>query len=203
MIVAYTLIRIIAPDYVNMVIGNCSFGYFSFFTQFPCFCIGVRLYFDYVSGKGFLFSKDLIRGILSLIIAVVVFFKPIFPFSYAGCAYLTAISAYYIIRAMISYEDEHMCSKFSKVGNFLQSIGQKSLYIFLVHAFFAWTFVEIFKNMVDKLPIVIATDTYVVYFILFPVVVALSYIAGTAYRNIVAFIVRNIKNGIQTYKLKT
>jgi hypothetical protein len=189
MAIILSLINLNYPNYdVSRFFGNNTFGYYCVFSQFPCFCIGIYLYINYHNENDFGIFRNLIKGILMMIVSVIVFFVPFFSLSYIICASLTGISAYYIIKAMISYEDAHEGWLRKGTWNFLRKMGNMSLYVFLVHGFFAWTFVSIAKNILTRIGI--NADSYIVYIVLLPVVVFLSYIAGYIYKRIVTIIVQ-------------
>ena len=102
------------------------------------------------------------------------------------------LATYYILKAMIIYEQNHDVKK--NVGIII-NFGNKSLYIYLVHAFFVYTFVFACKNVLSALGLI--SDSYLIYVILMPVVLALSYYFGCILKWLVDKVVSKIYNSIK------
>ncbi len=168
-------------DDKEILLANNSFGYFHFLTQLPCFCLGILMYFE-------LQEKDVSKktAITYLIISCVItalsiwlFFTPFFGYTYMITASLVGLSTYYLLQAMIYFENKH---EFSKAFNPLIEFGNKSLYIYLVHGFFAWTIAEGEQYVLSLFGL--NGDTYLWFFIMLVVALVLSYFVGSLFQRI-------------------
>lgn len=187
----------INPDYFTKLTANNSFGYFSILTQFPCFCLGILLYNEYKEKKiKNNVIKNLILGSIILILGIYLFLNPITKYSFIFCATIVGLASYFILKSMIAFEEKHEY----KHLNIIKAFGQKSLYIFLPHAFFAYTFTKYFKKLLYRLGIV--NESYIEYFFVMIMVVVLSYISGIILEKIVNKILEIIDK-IRNNKFKT
>lgn len=176
-VVILTLIAYqIDPQLVSLAVGNNSFGYFSFLAQYPSFCLGILLYYNYsASATKRKYYIDLAVGSAILLCAIVLFFHPFFTLSYILCASLVGLSSYFILKSMIQLEENKTAHRGPIVKTMI-ALGKNSLYIYLVHAFFAFTFVSAAKKALSYIGL--NGDSYFSFIILFPVVVFLSYFSG-------------------------
>ena len=173
---------------VLTLVGNNSFGYYSILSQYPCYSLGILLYFDYIeSGSSYNtynIFKDFVIGCLIMILSIVVFFHPYFMISYILCVLFVGLATYYILRAMILFERQY---NITRKRNFIMECGKNSLYVFLIHPFFVWTFVDAVQYILCRFDI--ASDTYFIYCILLPIVIILSYCGGLVLEYIIDHIV--------------
>lgn len=104
------------------------------------------------------------------------------------CASMVGLSTFLILRAMIFVErsgnttlrvKNNIVYKACKIS---ASFGRESLYVYLVHTFFAYTFVSAAKKALSFVGI--TGDTHLVYIVLFPVVAFLSFYFGLALKKI-------------------
>ena len=156
-----------------------GFGYFFFLIHYPEYLLGIMLYNDF---SGNLLNDDqtsrcLPFGCISLVIAIVLFYSRL-SFRSIPSAWMTALSTYFFLYFMLSYEQKH---RDFKVGRFLEKCGKNSYYIFLLHAFFAWSFVRVALKFLAKIGI----STEVSFVLLIPCSVLLAYLAGEVLRIIV------------------
>ena len=178
------LIAILFPQYEALILRNNSFGYFFVLTQFPCFTLGMLLFFDF--HKFYLYKQPSVYwciGLIVMLMSVLLFFNPFFQYSYILTVCLVGISAYCILKGMLYYERSNV---YCKIFDPLVLLGRKSFYVYLVHAFFARDLVRVVRGggMYDGC---IEEDS-VLFFVLIPFVILGSYYAGCA----LEFIVRNV-----------
>lgn len=170
----YSVVKLLFPAHINLVASNNSFIYFSFVSQLPSFVLGILLYHEsQMENAGENLHKCLIAGIIIFILSMLLFFFPVFPLSYIVTGMLVGLATYYILKAMIIYERNHDVRKNDGI---IINFGNKSLYIYLVHGFFAYTFVSICKKFLSHLGL--TSNSYLIYILLMPVVLALSYYFG-------------------------
>ena len=170
----YCIAKFFFPASINFVTGNNSFIYFSFVAQLPSFALGILLYHEnQIKNNDKNQYKYFIMGTIIFILSIHLFFFPVFPLSYIVTGTLVGLATYYILKAMMIYERNH---DFKKFAGIIVKFGNKSLYIYLVHAFFAYTFVSICKRFLSYLGLV--SDSYLIYIILMPIVLALSFYFG-------------------------
>lgn len=162
-----------------------GFGYFFFTVHYPEYLLGILL-FCFLSEKK-LKEKQiklfLPLGIISFAIAYVLFYAPI---SFAGypSAWMTALGTFFVLYFLIFRETtEKSCSWFEKV---LIGFGRNSYCIYLLHGFFAWTFIQILGKVFNKLGLDI--HTYFWLFALIPVVLVLSYFSGMIFSKIIKWV---------------
>lgn len=173
------------PDYQSLLLNNNSFGYYSGFTQLPSFCIGMFLYFE---SKEMKLNKkmakiNLFSGIVLMLGAMSLFFFPITKYAYIIDASIVGISTYFILKFMLYYEETGEYNQwFEPVIRF----GKKSFYIYLVHPFFAWSFVSLIRDKISCIGI--DSDTYVCFFSIMPMVILLSYFFGNVLQKTVTVI---------------
>ncbi|MCR5742981.1 MAG: acyltransferase [Lachnospiraceae bacterium] len=158
---------------------NNGFGYYFFLIHYPEYLLGILLYYDISSH--FLQRKHinmfLLYAIVSLLSAIVLFYSDI-SWRLIPSAWMTAIATYFIMYTMISTEKHNKGNIISKV---LEGFGKNSFFIFLLHAFFAWPFVRISLMILGDFGL----SQTVSFFVLIPVTLFLSYIAGLFLRVIV------------------
>lgn len=170
----YIIVRLSFPSYINMVTGNNSFIYFSFISQLPSFALGILLYHEnQIKNNNENPCIYFIIGVMIFIVSILLFFFPIFPLSYIVTGMLVGLTTYYVLKAMMIYERSY---DFKKNAAIIVKFGNKSLYIYLVHAFFAYTFVFYCKRFLSYIGLV--NDSYLIYVILIPIVLTLSYAFG-------------------------
>ncbi len=175
-VTALIAISAFAPDkYEALLLSNNSFGYFSALSQFPCFCLGMLLYFELKELKltRARAGASAVFGAVIFITSGFLFFNPIFKYSYIIMVSLVGLATYFILKAMI-YVEEFF--RYSRLFTPIIKIGNKLLYVYLTHAFFVWPFVSVVKRALSLLNI--NSDTYLWFVLLLPVVIALSYISG-------------------------
>lgn len=176
----------INPQYVSIAVSNNSFGYFSFLTQYPAFSMGVLLYYSSRYNKRGSSVAEFIIGCILMIGSALLFFNPFFLFSYTFCASLVGLSSYFILKAMIAFENKGIILK-GIVAKLMILFGRDSLFVFLVHAFFAWPFVSVVKKVLSIVGV--NGDSYIVFVLLFPVVLFLSYFSGIILKRAVNYLV--------------
>lgn len=183
----YTFVKLLFPAYINLIANNNSFIYFSFVSQLPSFALGILLYHEnQIENNDKNQYKYFIAGTIIFILSILLFFCPFFPLSYIVTGILVGLATYYILKAMIIYEQKNGIRK--NVG--IIKFGNKSLYIYLVHAFFVWTFVYVCKKFLSYLDLI--SDSYLIYVLLMPIVLALSYYFGCILNWIVNKVVSKI-----------
>ena len=172
----YVVVRTFFPDLVyEAITKNNSFVYFSFVSQLPSFSLGILLYYEKpLECKSADKYKYFALGVLTLILSINLFFHPRFPLSYIVTGVLVGIATYFILKAMIIYEQNKDIGKFFSP---IIKVGKQSLYIYLVHGFFAYTFVYVCKYLLSSLNL--TNDSHLIFFILIPIVLVLSYVFGT------------------------
>lgn len=168
------VISFLIPESELLLLKNNSFGYFSILSQFPCFCMGMLLYFEYIetrtsNRKAIVY---LIIGFLIMIGSMILFFNSS-RYAYIFDVSLVGLATYYILKSMITYEASH---DYAKMFAPLIEIGKKSFYVYLVHVFFAYTFISAAKKVLTIIGIV--SESYLWFLIFMPIVIFLSYFSG-------------------------
>lgn len=161
-----------------------DFSYFSFPVHYPNYLLGVLLYFDL--SHSLLTERQIRRclpsGILAYAIAIVLFFSSI-PFRSSLSAWMTALATYLVLYYFLSSENKNHPYHPSIFLRILAAFGRNSYPIYLLHGFWAWTFVRITQKLLIRLGI----DAYsiVIFLMLFPIVLTLSYFSGWYFGRIV------------------
>ena len=183
----FILSLLVPEQYKRFLTNNNSFGYFSILTQLPCFALGMLLYFEIEEEKLGNPVANILTGIVILVLSVVLFFNPLFDFSYIFTVSIVGLATFFLSKGLICIEQK---KDINCPFKFIITIGKKSLYVFLTHAFFTWPFVSVIKKLISLLGC--SSDNYVVYFVLFPVVVVLSFFSGVLLEKVVAAIMRHL-----------
>lgn len=167
-----------------------NFGYYCFLVHYPEYILGILLYYDFKQKR---LSDTKIRrclplSIISLIIAIVLFFDlPMFWHSIPS-AWMTGFAAYFALYYMLSNEKD---KKPGRIASMLINTGKNSYCIFLLHGFFAFPFVSLSLSLLGKAGV----PSIVSFFLLIPATLLLSYLAGYVFRaliiKITGFIFRN------------
>lgn len=183
----FVLTIILPQQYKGRLVDNNSFGYFSFLTQLPCFTMGMLLFFEIQENDKINVMTSVAAGCAIMACAIALFFNPFFDFSYIIAASAVGLATYFIARGMIFAERER---PFTHSFPCLIRFGQKSLPIFLIHPFFTWPFVSVVLEGATRIGW--QADNYFVYVLLFPIVVALSYISAIYLEKAVDMIMKNL-----------
>lgn len=187
----FILTLIIPNQYKHNLVNNNSFGYFSILTQLPCFALGMLLYFEIQKNSKGSIILNMAVGFVIMACSVILFFKPFFDFSYIVTASMVGVATFFIAKGLISIEEKGLKYSYPCITR----IGQKSYFVYLTHAFFAWTFVFAIKR---AFPIIgLQADNYLVYVLLFPIVVVLSYFSGVILEKVVGIIMNLFQKRIQ------
>ena len=160
---------------------NQDFYYFFFAIHYPEYLLGILLYYNFIEKKNDEKShyNDLLTGILFLVFAIALYFLLPHKVAQIVSAWATAISAYFFLYYMLIYEQSHI-----HIFNIksLNSYGKYSFYIYLLHEFFAFTLTRVSLIVLAK----IGVPTLASFFILLPIVITLSYFAGSILQAIVS-----------------
>lgn len=183
----YVLTLVIPQQYKSYLVDNNSFGYFSFLTQLPCFALGMLLFFEIQENDKINAKASIAVGCVIMACSIALFFNPFFDFSYIVSVSAVGFATYFIARGMISAE---RVRKFPLSFHCLTRFGQKSLYIYLTHAFFTWPFVSIILEGASHFGY--HADNSFVYVILFPIVASLSYLSAIWLEKAVEMIMKNL-----------
>lgn len=151
-----------------------AFSYYFFLNHYPNYLLGIMLFFDYSDS---LLSKTQTKmclplGLAAFVCAYVLFYSPI-PFQINLSAWTTALATYLVLYYMLSNESS---GKHTVIGNILAGFGKNSYYIFLLHTFYTWPFMDLCKKLLCKLGIDIRT--YFWFAVFMPIVLGLSYFTG-------------------------
>ncbi len=151
-----------------------SFGYYSFLNQYPCFCLGMLLYFMNSERTEIrnLF-RSLIPALISLALAILLFFRPAFALAPTVCTLLMGTAGYFLLDSMLQFEKSHIWPKYSAS---LMLYGKHSLCIFLIHFIVVWSGVELLFKVGDLIGIRLNRRLFL--FVLFPFFALLCYWAG-------------------------
>ena len=156
-----------------------GFDYYFFLVHYPEYLLGIILYYDL--SELVLSDKEVKRclplGIVFLTISIVLFYYPIRFLSFVS-AWTTAIAAYWVLYYMLSNEKE---GNMTGIWSILEKYGRNSYCIYLLHAFFAYPFVQACVKICDKMGI----PTIIPFIILIPLSLILSYIAGLVLNKVV------------------
>lgn len=183
----FVLTLILPRQYKGFLVDNNSFGYFSLLTQLPCFALGMLLFFEIQENAKTNAKASIAAGCAIMICSIALFFNPFFDFSYILTASAVGLATYFIARGMISAEQE---KRFSHTFPCLTRFGQKSLSVYLTHAFFTWPFVSVILEGASRFGW--QADNYFVYVLLFPVVAALSYVSAIWLEKAVDMTMKNL-----------
>lgn len=198
------LLSVLLPQYENLLITNNSFGYFFVLTQYPCYALGLLLFFEIKGEKPLLSGKvpaqissflKLIAGICLMVMAVVLFLHPNTKYAYILDASLVGASVFFLLYFLMEMKGSHFNGM---ISHDLAELGKKSLFIYLVHFMFAWPFVLGVKQIAANLGFY--SESPILYGILIPITVGLSYIAGCILQRIVAALLSLFKNIRQNLK---
>lgn len=156
-----------------------GFGYCFFLVHYPEYLLGMMLYFDFSSHV--LNDSEIKRcipfSIAALIISIILFYYPK-TVLYIPSAWMIALATYFALYYMLSNEQN---KEYSLISRIMEEYGKNSYYIFLIHAFFAWTFVKKTLLLLEKT----GFSVMVSFFILIPVTLFLAYYAGLAFRALI------------------
>ncbi|MCQ2440664.1 MAG: acyltransferase, partial [Clostridia bacterium] len=152
-----------------------SIGYFSFAVHYPEYLLGIMLYYDLSESmlKPSQIKMCLPIGLLSFVIAFVLDNSKL-SFKTVLVAWITALATYLVLYYMISNESRK--DEFSLPEKILSKFGENSYCIYLLHMFYAWTLIKLIGMIFTKFGLNI--HTYVWFFVLIPIVLALSYFSG-------------------------
>jgi peptidoglycan/LPS O-acetylase OafA/YrhL len=148
-----------------------DFYYYFFATHFPEYLLGLILYYDFIENK---LTKNayklMILGLSVLVVAVIIFYLYPRSISQVLSAWITGIATYFILYFLLSNEKQK--ETFSVTA--LVTIGRSSYYIYLLNAFFTFTFTKVALRILGEMGV--ASDWSFV--VLLPVVILLSVEAG-------------------------
>ena len=148
-----------------------DFYYYFFATHFPEYLLGLILYYDFIENK---LTKNayklMILGLSVLVVAVIIFYLYPRSISQVLSAWITGIATYFILYFLLSNEKQK--KTFSVTA--LVTIGRSSYYIYLLNAFFTFTFTKDALRILGEMGV--ASDWSFV--VLLPVVILLSVEAG-------------------------
>ena len=158
---------------------NNGFGYFFFLVHYPEYLLGMMLYYDLSNHilQTAQINRCLLCGIGSFVIAVVLFYSGLL-YGAILSAWMTALATYFVLYYMISNEKQVSKKTISKG---LVNFGRNSYCIFLLHAFLARPFVRISLKLLGN----IGVSQTISFFVLIPITLFLSYIAGLILRIII------------------
>lgn len=185
--IALLFLMDIVIGYENLVFANNSFGYYFVLNQFPCYAIGMLLYYETQNG-----SMEKNRVILSFAVgaavmaaAVVLFFYPIFEEAYIVTVQLVGIATYFILKSALALEQHFNFEKIFNSASLkpLIKLGSISLYVYLVHGIFVRPFIGLLRKIFDKFRIDV--DNGICFLILLPIAVFLSYFAAWILRTVI------------------
>lgn len=164
--------------------SKAGFSYYFFLVHYPNYLLGVLLYFD-VSQS--ILTKQQVRrclplGFMTYAAAVVLFFSSV-PLNNVFSAWMTALATYLVLYFLLSNEHTFKPSIVLKI---IAAFGRNSYLIYLLHAFWAWSFVPIAGKILKQLDV----DLYTIpgFLLLLPVVLALSYLTGCIFGKIVRIV---------------
>lgn len=156
-----------------------DFYYYFFAIHYPEYLLGMILYHNINEIRNpKIYIKNLLLGLAFLIIAITLFFLLPHIIAQVLSAWATAISAYFFLYYMLIYEQSHIHISIKS----LNSYGKYSFYIYLLHEFFAFTLTRVSLIVLAK----IRVPTLASFFILLPIVITLSYFAGSILQAIVS-----------------
>lgn len=163
MVFFIVLIAINILGHESFFLSNNGFVYFSFLVQFPCFLLGVQLQKEEAVEKLNEVIMCIGVALILFVISLVLFFANISKYSFLFIPTVFGYGVYFLLKAMLWYE-----RNYSFKNNLLTYLGRKSYYMYLTHAFFAWTMMGMVRVVLDKLDIIY--NQTVVYLILLPFV---------------------------------
>ena len=160
---------------------NQDFYYYFFAIHYPEYLLGILLYYDFtekqIDGKSY--SKHLLTGLISLIVAIALYFLLPHKVAQIASAWATAISTYCFLIYMLAYEKNH---KYVSIFTVIEQYGKNSYYIYLLHAFFAFTLTQISLLILEKTGI----TSWISFTVLLPIILTLSYCGGIVLKEIIS-----------------
>lgn len=156
-----------------------GFGYFIFLIHYPSYLLGFILYNKLNNISKNIENKSVFFALFLFVLSYVSFYSNIAMLKLFS-SWLTALSTYYILSYLIRNENN--------IGNNLalstiEKFGRNSYYIYLIHAFFVWTFPTLILYLNNKSNF--RLNELIIFVILYPIVLLLSYLAGKLFAVIV------------------
>ena len=152
-----------------------GFSYYVFLVHYPSYLLGIILFSDFSESK---LSSDQVKqcrpaGIALYAVAFTCFFSGKRLYS----SWITALATYLVLYWMLSKD---ACHSENLTGRILIRIGRNSYCIFLIHGFFAYSFVKLVQSLCALRGIDARTIPF--FIALMPAVVFLSCAGGVLLR---------------------
>lgn len=159
-----------------------GFSGFFFLVRYPEYILGMMLYYDLKENN---LSNQQIKlclpiGILMFLVAFILF-NIDFPLNGTLSGWITALGTYLILYYMMTLEQQNMLSA-RYGGDLLASFGKNSYGIYLLHAFYAWSFISAIEKIFNNYDLSIKNPLGFV--IMLPIVLALSYFTGVMFNKL-------------------
>ena len=169
----------ISSDY-TIYPSNCSFLYYFFLNQLPCFSMGILLFFqekDAICRKCPL-PISLLFSILFTFLSVYLYLQPDeHRFLFTIIPFLVSIASYWFAIFLLHIEECHSFpSAFQIIIDFVADCGKHSYEMYLMHGFFSWYGIKAFTLALAERGI--AYNDLLLYLILLPITILLVYLSS-------------------------
>lgn len=149
------------------IIYNNTFRYFCIFNQFPCFCIGILLYYNIFEKETKNNSSISLTCCIGFFALSVISFFYNTKFSYVISPVSIGIFTYFLLKIIMRYE----IRKDFLVLKFLKYVGRKSLYFFFGHTFVVWDVPYRANQMLSNMN----CNIYIMFFVMLTAVLILTF----------------------------
>ncbi len=170
-------------------LGNNSFGYFFIVNQIPALVFGFTLYDVSSNRKSCSAYTAIIKAILILSCSLVLFTLKL-PYVFVILPALCGWGFYNVTLAMLDFE--MMPKKEPHKKCWLSFFGKQSFNIYLTHSFVVYEGSIVARKLLSSLPV----SDVLLYVILLPILVALSYMVAWMFQ----YTVSSIRKGIEICK---
>lgn len=171
--------------------SQAGFNYYFFPVHYPNYLLGVMLYFDLSES---MLTKQQVRqclplGFMIYAVSVILFFSTV-PSKNVFSAWMTALATYLVLYFLLSNEQTFRPSVALRI---ISAFGRNSYPIYLLHGFWAWSFVPIAAKILKQFN----ANLYTIpgFLLLLPLVLSLSYftgyILGKVVRNVSGYLFKN------------
>lgn len=185
-LVYYLLTRVIAyfSNY-SFYPYNCSFLYFFFMNQLPCFSMGILLFFhekDSFSLKCPL-PISLLLGFGFTLLAFYLYVQPDHYFFFTVIPFLVSIAAYWFAIFLLHIEQHQgFPSTLHAITDFIADCGKNSYSMYLMHGFFSWYSIKALTLFLTERKIIY--NDLLLYLALLPITIFLVYVTGRSFSNL-------------------
>lgn len=176
MVIWYALLRTLGGNF-----SRGGFAYYFFLVHYPNYLLGIMLYYDWDASIQMSRQNKLCLpfSFVAYAAAVVLFYSSVSARMILS-AWMTALATYLMLYSLLPADQNIKPSVATKI---LSAFGRNSYYIYLLHAFWAWTFIQSTGKILGKMGVNFYTIPC--FAVMLPVVLGLSYLTGSVFHGIV------------------